>query len=369
MPYIVNSCTQSRRRRVWYSVLVKTGIVAMALSNTPSLVAQQNGAGTSGRGHAVALPEGNSSREARESAIKALPFQSLTPEANARLHSVIDNASYFRRMPTQTVDCDPEMFVFLVRHPEVVVNIWEVMGVTKVNVHRSGPYQLKGNDGAGTTSNLDLVYGNESMHIYYSSGSYQGNLWGRELKGKCVVVLYNRPGKLADGTPGLVATMDVFMKLDNLGADLVVKTLGPLVSKTADYNFIECAQFFEQVSMAASHNPGGIQQLAQRLTKVDPKVRDQFLATSMGIAQRSGQLVDARQAIEQGIAKGPLLGDPKKGNTDDRLPTLSLGNKPVPAPVESSSRRTAESIKGNESERVDSPTILLLGSGEEPKKQ
>lgn len=233
--------------------------------------------------------EGTSSREAKVAAIRSIPFDQLTPEASQRLRGIAEDASYFRRMPTQTVECDPEMYTFLVRHPEVVVNIWDVMGITRVTLDRIGEYQLSGDDGAGTKCKMDLVYGSDTLHVYQSNGGYQGNLWARELKGRCVVVLHNRPVKLADGRPGMMAWMDAFMKLDNVGADLVVKTLGPLVAKTADHNFVECAGFFSQISQTARTNPQGLEQVAQQLHKVSPQVREQFIKTSIAVALRASK--------------------------------------------------------------------------------
>lgn len=306
--------------------------------------------------------EGTSSREARESAIRRIPFQQLTADANARLKAVLDHSSYFRRMPTETMDCDQEMYAFLVRHPEVIVNIWDIMGVTKVSLKRTGPYQLAGNDGAGTTSQMDLVYGTDTMHVYFADGSYKGNLWARELTGKCVVILHNKPTSLPTGKKGMVVTMDVFMKLDNIGADLVVKTLGPLVGKTADYNFVECAAFVSQISQTAASNPQGIQQLAKQLNGIDPKIRDQFVSTSVSIAQRQ-DVIAVAVPVANGLSKGSDL-EPQdtKSLVSSKAPPLTFG--PTVPPAEPSSRRKPEASPAVNEERVDSPTILLLGKQE-----
>mgnify|MGYP003335718734 FL=1 len=255
--------------RILFS-LVLAGMIAVASPITEPAFAQSlrtRATETSGGGSSALNPypseEGSSSREARSIAIQGLPFSQLTPEANQRIRAVVDDASYFRRMPTQTVECDAAMYQFLVRHPEVVVNIWDLMGITKVTLSRIGEYQLTGSDGAGTTCKMDLVYGSDTLHIYQSQGNYEGNLWPRELRGHCVVALHNRAVKLPDGRPGMVAWMDAFMRLENAGADLVVKALGPLVGKTADQNFVECAGFFSQISQTARANPVGLQQIGR----------------------------------------------------------------------------------------------------------
>ncbi len=345
--------TRLRRNR-GRLVLLAAALMGSALSLDGYGWAQQPGVGEPWNVRRGQVKnEGTSSREAKEAAIQRIPFQLLTPEAGARLKTVVASSSYFRSMPAETVDCDPEMFTFLVRHPEVIVNIWEVMDVTKVSLQRSGPFELQGSDGAGTTSKMDLVFGSESMHVYFANGSYQGNLWARELNGKCVVILHNRPGPLPGGKQGIVASMDVFMKLDNMGADLVVKTLGPLMGKTADYNFSECASFCSQISQTAEHNPYGIQQLAKRLTKIDPKIRDQFIATTSTVAQRSGNRlgrVGAPAASESAL--------------DSKQVTI-LSAKPNTTAVDASTRRQPNSVVPVLEERVDSPTILLLNRVDE----
>jgi hypothetical protein len=338
-------------------VFMAAALVGSVSAIAPSGLCQQPGA-TDPRTNFRGQPkvEGTSTREAREAAIQRIPLHQLTQEAGAKLKAVVSNSSYFRSMPTETVDCDPEMFAFLVRHPEVIVNIWDVMEVTKVTLQRNGPFQLQGSDGAGTASKIDLVFGNDSMHIYFANGSYQGNLWARELNGKCVVILHNRPGPLPNGKQGIVASMDVFMKLDNLGADLVVKTLGPLMGKTADYNFTECASFLSQISQTAENNPYGIQQLAKRLTKIDPAVRDQFIATTNSVAQKSGVLAAANGAKPKVMPE----------RLENEKQVLVLSSKPTTHDV--STRRKSESGDLMMDERVDSPTILLLNKEAAPER-
>lgn len=260
--------------------------------------------------------EGSSSREVRLGAIRGIPFQQLTPEAAGRVRAVVEDTSYFRRMPTQTVECDAAMYQFLVRHPEVVVGLWDLMGITKVSLKRTGEYQLVGNDGAGTTCKMDLIYGSDTLHIYQSQGGYQGSLWPRELKGHCVVVLHNRPVQLSDGRPGMVAWMDAFMRLENAGADLVVKTLGPMMGKTADQNFVECANFFSQVSMTARLNPQGLQQVAVRLKNVSPEVRNEFVRVAGESSMRQGKVIGVQQALTQGIATSTRRMVSKKGSEE-----------------------------------------------------
>ncbi|MFO0924707.1 MAG: hypothetical protein U0905_19735 [Pirellulales bacterium] len=231
--------------------------------------------------------DGSSTPEVRQHAIRQIPLKQLNEQAKQKLLPVLEDPSLFRRMPAQTIHSDPEMLTFLVRYPEVLVNIWDIMGITKVTVNRLNPYVFQGKDGAGTECKAELIYGTDDLHIYYGTGSYDGTLVGRELKGRCVCVLHSKPTN-APNDPSMVSgQMDVFLKLDNVGADIIAKTLGPFVGKTADGNFVESAKFVSQLSQAAEHNPMGVQQLASKMNKIQPTVRDQFIQVAHQVAQRS----------------------------------------------------------------------------------
>ncbi len=254
--------------------------------------------------------EGSSSRESREQALRSIPLGNLTPQAVAKLRPVLDDPTIFRRMPVQSIVCDPEMFTFIVRYPEVLVEIWQLMGMTRVTIERTGPFNFAGEDGAGTTCRCELVMGSEKLHIYYTEGDYEGGLINRKLDGRCVCVIHSQPALGENGQPLVTASMDIFLKLDNLGADLIAKTISPLVVKTADYNYIESLRFVSQLSSAAQRNPQAVEQLATRLDGLRPDVRNRFIQVANQSSIRRDRLISARsqKSIEESLAPAIVIG-------------------------------------------------------------
>ena len=126
------------------------------------------------------LSPGTTSKKTRKQAIAAIPYNQLKPETRAKVSAVVDKPSIYRRLPVTSIDVDPDMFLFLVRYPEVIVNIWQIMGVTRMTVDRDGPFSLKSNDGAGAVSDVDLIYGTNNKNIYYAEGTYEGPLLKRK---------------------------------------------------------------------------------------------------------------------------------------------------------------------------------------------
>jgi hypothetical protein len=240
---------------------------------------------------ATVASKATTSREAREAAVQAIPFDQLTEETRQKLTSVTSSASMYRRMPVKVIDCNPDLYVFLVRYPEVVVNIWQLMGISKVTAQRTGDFTLTTSDGGGTTSQIELVYGTRDKHLFYATAVYDGPLTRRPVNVRCVLLLQSGYLNSQQGRSYVASQLDVFVKFDHLGADIAARTLHPWLGKTADYNFTESVGFLQQISHAAETNTYGVRRLAARLTSVEAEVRQYFVT----LALRTSQQMAARR--------------------------------------------------------------------------
>ena len=217
----------------------------------------------------------SSSLESRQEAMQFIPFDQLTAVKREKIRKVIERPSVYRRLPIQLTATDPKLFTFLVRYPEVVINMWQLMGATNIKFQRTGPYTFQMNDGAGTSSRVELVYGTPDLHVFYAEGFYDGSLLPRRIQGKCVMVLTTGSSKQQGGTL-LSSRLDVFVQADRLGVELLAKTLHPLMGSTIDKNYSDTVRFVSQVSRATTQNRAGIERLTARLASVDPAIRNRF---------------------------------------------------------------------------------------------
>ena len=221
---------------------------------------------------------GTADRQARQQALAAIPVGQLLPEAVEKIRPIVDSPTLYRRLPIETIHCTRDSYVFLARHPDVLVGLWDLMGITNVQVQRTGPYRLRAVDGSGTTCDIDLVYGDLQTHLFLARGSYDGKLVARPVHGNGVFLLRSRYAVDADGRPTVTGTMDCFLQLENLGADLIARTFGGLIGKSADHNFRETAKFVEQIEIATETQPMAMMEVAHRLPQVQNDVRTQFAA-------------------------------------------------------------------------------------------
>jgi hypothetical protein len=239
------------------------------------------------RAGAAAADQADTSPQSRDEAIRSLPLSELTAETRRKLMMVCERPTIYRRLPQKSIVCDPALHMFLIRNVEVVVNIWQLMNVANITAERRGPYVWKGNDGAGTTCDLELVYGTDNLHIMYGDGFYEGSLLKHRVTGRSVLLLHSGYAHGPDRRPYVANRLDLFVQIDNLAADVVARTLSPWVGKVADANFNESCVFASKLSQTAEQNSRGVQRLAEKLTNVEPPVREEFSKVAAAVQEKA----------------------------------------------------------------------------------
>ena len=227
------------------------------------------------------------SRAAREEAIRSIPFDKLDAGGQAKVSSVLSNVSMYRRMPTQVTRCDPDLYLFMINHPDVTVNLWQVLDVTNIQLEQTGPNTYRANDGQGTKGDVEFLYRSHDFHVLYAVGTYEGPLFQKPVRGGCLLVLKTGYSREPDGHYYITSQLDTFFQVEHVGLDLITKTFHPLMGKAADYNFVESANFLGTLQRTGELRPTAMQQLAGKLTKIQPEHREQFAMLMAAIPQKA----------------------------------------------------------------------------------
>jgi hypothetical protein len=160
------------------------------------------------------------------------------------------------------------------------------MGVTRMAIERDGPFTVNTDDGAGTISSLELIYGNDNLHIFYGKGSYEGPVIKKRLDGECVLVLRTEFTTGPDGKPMATNQMDIFLKVENATLGLIAKTIQPIVGSTADHNFVESLKFVQRLNETTEKNGPGVGQMSYRLD-ISDEVRQKFIESADLVFERA----------------------------------------------------------------------------------
>jgi hypothetical protein len=235
--------------------------------------------------------EASSSAEAREEARQAIPWQKLVPDERRAVEQLVNSASIYRRMPTRVIDCDPELFNFLGKNPEVVTEIWRMMGVCQLKLERTGRDTFSATDAAGTVGGVRMLHsewnpGAQNRVLVYSEGTYCGKPFPRPVKARSISLLRSGSVVETNGRPYVTARLDTFVVIDRWGIELVAKTVQPLLASTADHNFVETMKFVSTFSKTSEVNPDGMQRLSDKLVDLSLDTRHQMATACQATAAR-----------------------------------------------------------------------------------
>ena len=230
---------------------------------------------------------GTTSAAARQEAIESIPLDKLDRHAQAKIKGVLANVSIFRRLPVRVVDCDPELYQFLARHPDVVVSIWDALKLTQLDLRQTAPDKFRAVESDGTTVTFEYLLKSHDTHIVYAEGTYTGALLTRPVKGSCLCILKSGYVRETDGRYYVTSRLDTFLNVEPGAIELVAKTLQPIAGHVADNNFIQTVAFLGSLSKTAEVNPSGVERLAARLPGVQAEIREEFAAVAAKVAEKA----------------------------------------------------------------------------------
>jgi len=229
----------------------------------------------------------DTSAAARSSAIATIPFERLGPEARRKASSVLSQTTLFRRMPLHVMQCDPELYLFVVRHPDVLVGIWEELGVSEFRMAESRPGAFRAVEGNATAGTAEFLYQDDTTHIVYCEGEYRGPLLAKPLHGCALLILKTGYVEEADGRHYITSRLETFTHIDNATIEFLTRTFQPLVGKIVDNNFLQTSAFVGSLSRTTQVNYRGVQRLAGRLHRVRPEVRKEFAVLARQVAAKA----------------------------------------------------------------------------------
>lgn len=246
----------------------------------------------------------SSSKGAEDSARKAIPWNMLNQQDRRATQYIVRNASVYRRLPTRTIDCSPESFTFLAQRPEVVASIWNVMGVSNLKLKRTSANTFHATDRAGTQGMLRIMHADwgpnaKNRVLVYAEGTYEAKPLPRPIQARSILLLRSGGGE-GRHAGKVTSRLDSFIYFDRTAADLVAKTIQPLINRTADHNFVETMNFVSTFSQTAERNPAGVAKLADRLEGVDPQVRGELVTFCRSMHKK--HQVSQSDAMQSGSA-------------------------------------------------------------------
>lgn len=252
-------------------------------------------------------PQEQRPRAERRQARDPIGGQRMSPAVRETIDQAVRSATIHRSLPQATVSCDATFLDFALSRPEVLVDLWRSLGISKLSLDPVAPGQWRIADGYGTTGMVQLLHRERTAtggtFVFRAQGGYSGPLSPRDLTGSCLVVVrHDAIGPDRDGRERQAVAIDAFLDVDGLGLEIVTRTLQPLIMRSAAANLREICLFISQLTAAAARNPAAMARLTERMERTPAADRRTFAALA------SGRQSDAAAARESDDIRDEIAG-------------------------------------------------------------
>src|ERR687892_196515 len=201
-------------------------------------------------------------------AAAALP--SALPHAEReRLEAIARAAAVSTHVDAQPFVARPEIFQFLLDHPDFATRVTRVLKVSRYRIWREAD-GLHLDDGWGTVGRFAVVYAAGRTRVMYARGVYQKRFLP-DIHGEAVVMIEYQVRPAPEGKSIIAAAVTGFVKLDSGLLSMATKLATPVAQAKADKEAKKLVKLFAKVSRAAEEQP---QALCQDLAR-EPDVSRQ----------------------------------------------------------------------------------------------
>jgi hypothetical protein len=199
----------------------------------------------------------------------------------------LQQTTLYRHLPAASITCDAGLLDFILTKPEALVDVWRVLGISRLALDPTAPGRWRLSDGYGTVGAVQLLHRERSdrggLCVFHGRGAYDGPLAPKQLTGSCLVVVrYVAEPAVPGVCPRQTVQVDAFLDVDGVGLELVARTLQPLIVRSAATNAHEISLFVSQFAAAAARNPEAVSRLADRMTRTLPQDRSTLVALASG---------------------------------------------------------------------------------------
>lgn len=194
----------------------------------------------------------------------------LSTAERTRLGAVAETASLAVRLQAEAFPARPEIFEYLLDHPEFATHVTRALKLARYRIWRTGD-GLQLDDGWGTRGRFEVVHAGSGVRVMYARGQHEQR-WLPNIGGEAVVVFEYGFAPGPDGSPRVTPAIGSFVKLDSGLLTVASRIVGPYARDKAEKEARRLAKVFMRVSRAIAENPARVYDLVRQ--RPDVPARD-----------------------------------------------------------------------------------------------
>jgi hypothetical protein len=203
-----------------------------------------------------------------------LPAQIPAGE-RARLQEVAEAASVSARAAGEPFIARPDVFEFLLDHPEFATHVTRALKLARYRIWRGPEGGLWLDDGWGVLGQFSVVYSTSGTRVAYAHGQYQSGLLP-SIKGQAVVLIEYGLSPTADHKSLISPAVTGFVKLESRIVALAGMLAGSVATVKAEKEAKRLVKLFAKASRAIEDDPAHVHELVRQRADVPRRDLEEF---------------------------------------------------------------------------------------------
>jgi hypothetical protein len=183
------------------------------------------------------------------------PLDTLPEQFREQLRVVLKQPALHARGPVETFRCDPEMYFWLLDHPDRVCKGWQHMGARCAAIQEQGPNHFGCKDENGNVVHWDTVVSDRQQHIWYAEGLVRPGRLLPSVKVRAIVVIHIVEGRNSSGRSAVRHQAELILHTDSKAVALATRLFGMSAPRMAEQYVGQIQTFFAAMAWYVNEHP------------------------------------------------------------------------------------------------------------------
>ncbi len=192
----------------------------------------------------------------------AAPIQSLPESQRRHVEAITGAADVSTRVEARAFVARPEVFEFLLDHPELAAHLARALRVARYRIWRTSE-GLALDDGWGARGHFRVVHAGEGARVMLARGQYD-HAWLPPIRGQAVAMIEYRLEPAEGGRRLVRPIVSGYVRLDSRFLAGLLKVASAAAQRKADLEAHRLAKVFAKVSRELEEDPAGALDLLRR---------------------------------------------------------------------------------------------------------
>lgn len=245
------------------------------------------------------LAEATSDRDVLAYTKQRLPYNRMSRGAQQRASAILSDLSQYRRMPALQYPVDPNIYQYLINHPDVAVSTWRAMGISQLQMYQTAPFEYEAKATDGSDGTADVLWRDGNQCLFIVEGRYNSPILPNPVQAKALVWLQYRFVKTKSGEFLVNQQVETFVNFPSTAIETIAKIATALTNTILDRNVFEVSLYARMMSQAGQKDPEWMSQVAQRMDGVKPQRKIELVRVSRGLPPqaKSMQTLSGQRAV------------------------------------------------------------------------